>query len=496
MIYINEKSEIPIYQQIYAQIKEDIIGGALVEGDKLASTRVLAKELCVSRNTVENSYSQLSLEGYVESIPGSGFIVKNINEELFFHPSKISDKLRSTIEAYDRESALLNDDSLFYKYNFQYGSFDDSIFPYSLWRRLTAQALLSIDSKKINFYNDKQGELDLRIEIMNYLKGFRGVSCTPEQIVICSGNQHALDLICKIFSKYSPKIAIEEPGYDGARIVFENNNFEINPIPVQSDGINIVELEKSSAKLVYITPSHQFPTGVIMPIQNRIHLLHWATQNDGVIIEDDYDSEFRYHSRPIPSLQSIDQNERVIYLGTFSKALSPGLRMSYMILPKWLLSKYNELFNGYYPTVPWLQQKILSLYMSSGHWERYLRKARLSYKRKHDILVQTLTNLMGDQVIIHGNNAGLHIVLEFVNGEHEDWLIEIAKAHKIKVYPISPFWYIKESYSNNMILLGFSMLNEEEIIEAITLLEKAWFHHFGNPFDGDSNVSVYCHYCK
>ncbi len=168
------------------------------------------------------------------------------------------------------------------------------------------------------------------MEIMNYLKIFRGVSCTAEQIVICSGNQHALDLICKIFSKCSPEIAIEEPGYDGSRIVFENNDFEIHPISVKSDGINISELENSSAKIVYITPSHQFPTGIIMPIQNRIHLLHWANQNDGVIIEDDYDSEFRYHSRPIPSLQSIDKNERVIYLGTFSKALSPGLRMSYL----------------------------------------------------------------------------------------------------------------------------------------------------------------------
>lgn len=401
--------------------------------------------------------------------------MKNINEEFLFYPNKIPDGLHKNIEKDNNKSSSFDDEPLSYKYNFQYGIFEDSIFPYSLWRRLTAEALLSIDSKKINFYNHKQGELDLRVEIMNYLKSFRGVSCTAEQIVICSGNQHALDFICKIFSKYSPKIAIEEPGYDGARIVFENNHFEINPISVKPDGINILELENSSAKLVYITPSHQFPMGVVMPIQNRIQLLHWAAQNEGVIIEDDYDSEFRYHSKPIPSLQSIDKNERVIYLGTFSKALSPGLRMSYMILPKWLLSKYNELFDGYYPTVPWLQQRILSLYMSGGYWERHLRKARLSYKKKHDILIQALTNLMGDKVIIHGNNAGLHVVLEFINGENQDWLIETAKLHQIKVYPISPFWYRKENYSKNMLLMGFSMLNEEEITEAVTTLERVWF---------------------
>ena len=385
-------------------------------------------------------------------------------------------ELHKNVEKDNSELSSFNDDPLLYKYNFQYGIFDDSIFPYSLWKRLTAEALLSIDSKKINFYNHKQGELDLRMEIMNYLKTFRGVSCSADQIIICSGNQHALDLICKIFSKCDLKVAFEEPGYDGARIVFENNNFEIHPIPVKSHGIDILKLENSSAKLVYITPSHQFPTGVVMPIQNRIHLLYWAAENNGVIIEDDYDSEFRYHSRPIPSLQSIDKNERVIYLGTFSKALSPGLRMSYMILPKWLLPKYNEMFGGYYPTVPWLQQKILSLYMAGGHWERHLRKARLSYKKKHDTLIQMLTSLMGDKVIIHGSNAGLHIVLEFLNGENQDWLIEVAKTSKIKVYPISPFWHIKESYSNNMILMGFSMLNEEEIIEAITILDKVWFN--------------------
>ena len=475
MIYIDEQSKVPIYQQIYKQIKDNIVKGVLVEGDRLTSTRILAKELCVSRNTVETSYSQLSLEGYVKSIPGSGFVVKNINEDILYYPSKDSSKSHKNVEESNNESSLYIDDPSFYKYNFQYGSFDDSIFPFSLWRHLTAEALLSIDAKKINFYNHKQGELDLRTEIMNYLRVYRGVSCTPEQIVICSGNQHSLDIICKIFSKYSPKIAFEEPGYDGARIVFENNNFEINPVTVKCDGIDILGLESSLAKLVYITPSHQFPTGVIMPIQNRINILHWATQNDGVIIEDDYDSEFRYNSRPIPTLQSIDKNERVIYLGTFSKALSPGLRMSYMILPNWLLSKYNELFDGYNSTVPWLQQKILSLYMSGGHWERQLRKARLSYKKKHDTLIQTLNKLMGDKVIIHGKNAGLHIVLEFINGENQDWLIETAKAYKIKVYPMSPFWYNKKNYSSNMILMGFSMLNEEEIIEAITILKKIWF---------------------
>ena len=487
MIYINNASKMPIYQQIYEQLKEEIITGTLKEGNRLTSTRVLAKNLCVARNTVENAYSQLCLEGYVLNKPGSGFIVQNINDDLLSYPNISFNKSRTSAPLHrknaDHQSlsgeqetfSSTHDESAVYKYNFQYGNLDNAAFPYSLWRRFTVEALSSIDAHKINFYNDKQGELDLRIEIMKYLQESRGVSCIPDQIVLCCGIQYALDLVCKLFPADSRKLAMEEPGYDGARSVFENNGFEIIPILVKSDGMSIYELERSSSRLTYITPSHQFPSGVVMTIQNRIHLLHWATQKDGIIIEDDYDSEFRYYARPIPALQSIDNNGRVIYIGTFSKALSPGLRMSYMILPKWLLPKYHTIFAGYYSTIPWLQQKIVSLYMAGGHWERHIRKVCLSNKKKHDILIQIITQLMGDKVIIHGNNAGLHIVLEFVNGEKQKWLIEKAREYQVKVYSTSPFWYIKGNCSENSILMGFSMLSEKEIVDGITLLNKAWF---------------------
>jgi GntR family transcriptional regulator/MocR family aminotransferase len=471
MIHIDSTSNMPIYQQIYEQLKEKIMAGTFKEGDRLASTRVFAKNFCVARNTVENAYSQLCLEGYVLNKPGSGFIVQSMNDHLLssmqqndlVHESQYADLERSSFEEPE-----------VYLYDFQYGNLDIP-FPYSLWRRFTTEVLLSFDAQRINSYNDKQGELDLRIEIMKYLQEARAVSCTPDQIVLCCGTQYALDVICKLFSDDGRKLAMEEPGYNGAQTVFENNGFEIVPIPIQSDGISISDLERSSVKLTYITPSHQFPTGVVMPIQNRLHLLHWAAQQNGIIIEDDYDSELRYHARPIPSLQSLDTSGRVIYLGTFSKSLSPGLRMGYMILPKWLLPKYHTMFARYSSSIPWLEQKIVSLYMAGGHWERHIRKVCLYNKKKHDVMLKTITQLMGDKIIIQGNNAGLHILLQFVNGEKQNWLIDKAREYKVKVYPTSPFWYTKENASENTLLLGFSMLNEKEIVDGLTLLNKAWF---------------------
>jgi GntR family transcriptional regulator/MocR family aminotransferase len=461
----------PIYQQIYEQLKEKIMAGTFKEGDRLTSTRVFAKNFCVARNTVENAYSQLCLEGYVLNKPGSGFIVQSMNDHLLSSMQQNDLVHESQYDGLEKSSF---EEPEVYLYDFQYGNLDIP-FPYSLWRRFTTEVLLSFDAQRINSYNDKQGELDLRIEIMKYLQEARAVSCTPDQIVLCCGTQYALDVICKLFSDDGRKLAMEEPGYNGARTVFENNGFEIVPIPIQSDGISISDLERSSVKLTYITPSHQFPTGVVMPIQNRLHLLHWATQQNGIIIEDDYDSELRYHARPIPSLQSLDTSGRVIYIGTFSKSLSPGLRMGYMILPKWLLPKYHTMFARYSSSIPWLEQKIVSLYMAGGHWERHIRKVCLYNKKKHDVMLKTITQLMGDKIIIQGNNAGLHILLQFVNGEKQNWLIDKAREYKVKVYPTSPFWHTKENASENTLLLGFSMLNEKEIVDGLILLNKAWF---------------------
>lgn len=480
MINIVAESNTPLYQQIYEQVKQQIIDGVIREGTRLTSTRTLAKNLCVGRNTVENAYAQLCLEGYVLNKPGSGFVVMDI------HGDSLSSLFPNTIKAHQQSdspslTSSVQPVGLSYNltkeclYDFQYGNLNQTSFPSSLWRRLTADALSSFDAKRISFYNDMQGELELRTEILKYVRESRGVRCSPEQIVLCCGTQYALGVICQLASRNKRQIAVEEPGYDGAGIIFKNNGYEIMPVSVGTEGINLGELEHCPAKLVYITPSHQFPTGAVMPIHNRLQLLQWAAKVDALIIEDDYDSEFRYHTRPIPSLQSNDTEGRVIYIGTFSKSLSPGLRLSYIILPEQLVPEYHRIYSGYYCTIPWLQQKIISLYMSRGHWERHIRKVCLQNKKRHDTLVQAITEHLGDKVRIHGSNAGLHLLLEFTNGESQEWLIERAKVFGVQVYPTKPYWQRVEHCEANFILIGFSLLTEKEIAEGIRLLKDAWF---------------------
>jgi len=310
---------------------------------------------------------------------------------------------------------------------------------------------------------------------MLYLNRSRDVHCTADQIVMCSGIRNALDIVCKLLSDRVERFAVEEPTNYCTRAVIENSVYKIAPVVVNEDGISIRELKRSSADAVFVTPSHQFPTGVVMSIQNRIQLLDWAIQNNTVVIEDDYDSELRYHTGPIPSLQSIDKHGRVIYMGTFSKALSPDLRMAYMILPEWILSKYYSMFAMYRSTLSWFQQRVLCQFMKEGYWERHIQKLCHVNRIKHDALIRTIKSLMGDRVTIRGANAGTHLILEFPGGEEQKWLTSRAKEFGVKVYPITPFWYNKEKCPQNQLLIGFNMLDEKQIIRGVSLLNKAWF---------------------
>lgn len=480
MIYLNAELKEPLYQQLYEQLKRKIIDGEYAKGKRLTAIRQLAKLLCVGRNTVEAAYDQLCVEGYVASRQGSGFVVQDIQDGLLDYPYKSKAEKRQheisrRITEAVPESVLTSDTSAGFRFDFQYGNLPPRNFPRTLWRRLAADALASFEAQNICSYGDKQGERALRHEIVEYLHESRGINCVPEQVVLCNGHQDALAVISMLFADGNRTLAMEDPGYDFTRVVFENHGYGIAPIPVGDCGIRLQELQDSRAKLVYTTPSHQFPMGMVMPIGHRAKLLQWAEQADGVIIEDDYDSELRYYTRPVPALQSIDRHGRVIYLGTFSKALSPALRMGYLVLPQWLLPKYDRIFKRYKPTVPWLQQQIVTLYMAEGHWEKHLRKCCLVNKRKRDVLVQTIQDLMGDKVRIQGENAGLHVLLQFLDGRSQEEMIEKAAQHQIRVYPTRQYWIQQERAIDNLVLLGFSGLLEEEIVEGVTLLHHAWF---------------------
>ena len=468
MIVLNKKSKKTLYLQIYEQFKEKIISGQLEEGSRLPSIRSLSDSLNISKNTVTYAYQQLCIEGYVANKTRSGFYIQEIDNHSF--------SLQDQNETPTTPDILnCKPDAPRYKYDFQYGRLAPGDFPIRLWRKLSNQILSPANLDKLVSYPDRMGETGLRTAIMKYLHNHRGVFCQPEQIVLCSGTPLSLSLLCQLLKHEHSSIAMEDPGYDAARIVFKNNGMNIIPIGLEKGGLNLNELEKSQAKIVYVTPSHQFPTGEIMPIQKRFQLLEWAAKNNSIIIEDDYDSELRYEGSPIPSIQNIDSKGQVIYLGTFSKSLSPALRLSYMVLSGEIHNKYQKAFQRYNTFVPWLDQKIVEAFIIQGHWEKHLRKVRLANKKRHDILIHTINKTMGKNVIVHGKNAGLHVILEFKENLCEKKLIKKAKDHGVIVYPVSTFWIRQEQYKNEMLLLGFSAMTESDIVEGINILNNAWF---------------------
>ncbi len=465
MLIIDKYSYKPLYMQIYQQIKDKIVSGDLCEGSVLPPIRTMAKTLMVARNTVDSAYQQLCSEGYVLGKVGSGYIVQKLDIPNMISPNTKLLDFTSAIEKVQPSEAVM--------FDFQYGKLDIANFPLRIWRRLLNHVLLSDEIRGLTDYNEKKGDLLLRIQIMKYLHESRGVICSPEQIILCSGAMSAVSLICKLID--TKTVAVEEPGFDSARETFINNGYRLNPIPLTREGINSDKLKLLEAKLLYTTPSHQFPTGIVMPVNKRLHLLDWANQNAAYIIEDDYDSELRYNSRPIPSIHSLDQNGRVIYINSFSKALAPGLRMGFIVLPQTLLEKYQSRFSHYNCSIPWLEQKTMYHFIEQGHWNRFLNKISVINKRKHDTLISTLNSQMGKRTTVHGKNAGLHILLEVDNGMSEQELIEAARKAKVKVYPVSNYWINVQNYSDNMVLMGYSSLSEEKIVEGISRLSSAWF---------------------
>jgi GntR family transcriptional regulator/MocR family aminotransferase len=468
MIILDSGSSAPLYMQIYEQLKEEIIMGVRTEGSRLPSTRYLAQTLTVGRNTVENAYLQLSSEGYVKSRTGSGYYVENIQGMAVYAKGHQSHK--AAVEQKRKQP----EEPPACPYNFEYGHLSPGYFPLGVWKKVTNKAMSSLTAEDMTRYGDRLGEPGLRTVLADYLRKSRGVSCSEDQIILCSGTDYALSILCQLVRSSYKTVALEDPGYPGARELFINNGLSVLPVGLERDGLNISELEASGARMVYVTPSHQFPSGAVMPIQKRLKLLEWAKRKNGIIIEDDYDSELRYNSRPIPSISSVDSGGNVIYTGTISKALSPSLRISYMVLPMNWMKRYKKEFTMYQCPVSIIQQRIMEEFINSGHWESHLRKICGANKKKHDLLLNVIQEVLGDKVILHGKNAGLHILLESAQGLTETEMIEKAKESGVLVYPVSEFWQRKERYLDNMVFLGFGSITEAGILEGMKQLSKAW----------------------
>ncbi|HIY63543.1 MAG TPA: PLP-dependent aminotransferase family protein [Candidatus Mediterraneibacter stercoripullorum] len=461
-INLQTGSKTPLYEQIYDYIRQEIQSGRLKSGERLPSTRALSRHLEVSRSTVELAYEQLLSEGYVEAQPYRGFFVAEI--EGLYQISRTS----------EREENSGQTETTQYRYDFSPNGVDLKSFPYNTWRKLSRECLTD-DRTELFRLGDPQGEHGLRSAIANYLYQARGVNCRPEQLIVGAGNDYILMLLTTIIGS-SHKIAVENPTYRQAFRLFERLSYELCTVDMDRKGMSVDGLRASGADIAFVMPSHQYPLGTVMPMKRRMELLKWAEEKEGrYIIEDDYDSEFRYKGKPIPALQGYDRKGNVIYTGTFSKSIAPAIRMSYIVLPEKILRIYREKCSFLSSTVSRVDQLILQRFIGEGYYERHLNKTRALYRSRHDTLLRCLRE-SGGQFEISGENAGVHLLLHFPPGRTEEELIESAGKKGVRVYGLSGYYVgeKKEDGSGPVILLGYANMSEAKITDAVRLLMEAW----------------------
>lgn len=449
----------PLYVQIYQQIKQQIQNGTLPDQYRLPSKRQLAAQMKISVNTVNTAYSQLVSEGFLTVQPQKGFFVCQLD-------TLVQNQLPK------KENAIPpQQDS--YLVDFSFNDVARDKFPFHNWRKAMNQCFNEYDPDLLTC-TPPQGDYKLRQAIATYLYRARGVNCTAEQVIIGAGNDNLLQMLSYILDS-SCIIGMENPVYHKAMQFFQRMGHTVKSFPIDERGMRIEPLEAYDHMAVYVTPSHQFPLGITMPINRRIKLLNWAQEGvERYIIEDDYDSDFRYNARPIPALQSLDQNGKVIYLGTFSKSIAPSLRISYMVLPPALLHRYLEQYLYFQSAVSRFEQAVLCEFITSGQFETHLNRMRKLYRTRSQELIQALA-VFGDQLLISGERAGLHLAVQLKNGLTEQQMCQRAATEGVKVYPISPYFngaVPKEHQSK--VLLGFGALTSEQIANGVTLLKDAW----------------------
>ena len=465
-IRLNTDGNSYLYEQIYEYIRDEIKEGKLLTGERLPSTRFLAEYLQVSRSTVELSYEQLLSEGYIESKPYKGYFVCKVDELYDFKaiPKIVQESKPGPTE---------------YLYDFTPNGIELNGFPLSTWKKISRNVMTEAGNDMFEL-GDSKGDADLRETISRYLHASRGVNCQAEQVIIGAGNDYLFMLLEKIIGcNYT--IGMEHYTYKRAYRIFNACGFKMASIEMDDSGISVIDLEEKKADIAYVMPAHQYPIGVVMPIGRRMELLRWASREENrYLIEDDYDSEFRYKGKPIPSLQASDQGDNVIYMGTFSKSIAPAIRISYMVLPEKLVLQYENKCTFLSCTVSRIDQGILNEFIRDGYYERHLNRMRKIYRAKHDYLLKLLEEFELT-FKVSGENAGVHVLLKAQNGMSEAQLIESAKAHNVKVYGISDSSIRYDSdkipedeYSNPVVLLGYCGMNEKEIKEGIKQLKKAW----------------------
>ncbi|MBO3063535.1 PLP-dependent aminotransferase family protein [Mammaliicoccus fleurettii] len=448
------------YREIYLKIKQDILSQQYNSHEKLPSKRQLANDQSVSINTVKNAYEQLFAEGYIYTKERQGYFVEALNK-LIIQDHHISQPLNNNPTQIKSS----------FRYSLSHMTTDISQFPIDLWSKHVKEAFSTFKNEmsEIPIY---KGPLELRKSIAQLISYKRGVSCYPEQIIVSSGTANLLSTLFKTLSD-NQKIAIENPGYSRMRKLFIDMGQEVVNIPLDHKGLSVNTLKTEKPDFVVTTPSHQFPTGTIMPISRRIELLNWVTEQNKYIIEDDYDSEYKYGTDNIPSLYSLDKNDRVIYLGTFSKTLMPSLRVSYMVLPYPLLYKFDLATETSITDLSSINAYALHLFIKSGNYEKYIRKMHHIYTEKRELFLKILSKEFKEDITIYDMQAGLHFLLNIKTTLSYKEIEQKAHDNSIELYTLRRFMVEEPANSSiKTLIIGFAKIELEDIEPAILKLKE------------------------
>jgi GntR family transcriptional regulator / MocR family aminotransferase len=476
VIAVDRRAANPLHKQIYDGFRTAIVRGNLRPGQRVPSSRTLAVELGISRIPVLNAYAQLLAEGYFESRKGAGtFISKSLPESLTIFRDRMPKPAvanagprpvaRRTLllSSYQREPWSAG----WGAFGVHQPAFDR--FPFPIWSSLIMRHCRSPHLSAIHNI-DHLGSERFREAICTYLRTARAVQCEPRQVMVVSGSQQALEISARVLLGTGSHIWMEEPGYRLARRVFQGADCHLVPVPVDEDGMIVSAGIKRSpkARAVYVTPSHQYPLGSTMSASRRMQLLNWAQSAGAWIIEDDYDSEYRFESAPISSLQGLDRNARVIYIGTFSKVLFPSLRLGYIVIPADLVGHFVAVRSAMDIFPPYLLQEALTDFMREGHFARHIRKMRLLYSQRRTALVDSIRDQLGPELEVHGAQAGMHLAVTLPTGLSDVEIATRAASEGLWLWPLSPS-YLGKSPRQGFVL-GFGNTPADEMPRAVSQL--------------------------
>lgn len=465
---------IPIFRQIYDGLRRAILDGRLRPGQRIPSTRGLAADLGVSRLPVLSAYEQLLHEGYLVGRTGSGtFVSKHIPDDLLRPPAARRLTSAPRPDAGIRERAVLNQPTptrwSLPVVPFQIGLPALDLFPHAAWAKLVARQARTETTDHLA-YGDPAGLRGLRVAIAEHLRTSRAVRCVADQILIVPGSQAALRLAAATLLEPNDRVAIEEPGYFGAHGAFRTAGAQLVPVPVDAEGLNVATLQRRGAniRVVYVTPSHQYPLGVTMSASRRFALLDWAARHEAWILEDDYDSDFRYVSRPVGALQGMDAQSRVIYIGTFSKALFPAVRVGYVVVPPALWTRFLESRFAFDIFTPTLYQRSLADFLKAGHFARHLRRMRSAYLERRDALLRGLDRHCGDLVRVHNSDAGLHVTVLLRDGLDDQDVAARLGRRGIAAFALSSSYV--GPVRRQGLMLGFGCATPQRLLAATRIL--------------------------